>query len=110
MTEVVEYNEVTRELLDRVENLKKDIKNSMTHGEVNIIKGIVIFEAILKEFNPSDLDREEIDKIEGYVRRYLIEKEEKMQRVNAYVHYGVNRCFLILESYNNIKEKNLVKK
>ena len=110
MEEVVEFNEATNDLLKRIEDLKKDITNSMTHGETKIIKGITIFEAILKEFNPSVLDKEKIFEMEEYTRRYLIEKEEKMQRVNAYVHYGINRCFLILESYNNIKEKKLARK
>ena len=33
----------------------------------------------------------------------LSEKEELTQHVDARVHYGVNRCFLILESYRNNK-------
>ena len=110
MTEVTEYNDVTKDLLERIKDLKKDIRNSMMHGEYNILKGIVIFETILKEFNPRVLDDNEIAKIEGFVRRYLIEKEEKMQHVNAYVHYGINRCFLILESYNNVEEEKIEKK
>ena len=110
MTEVTNFSEVTIQLLTRIDDLKKSIKNSMTVGEVNILKGILIFETILKEIDPLVLDRNEIDKIEEYTRKYLIKKEDDMQRVNAYVHYGVNRCFLILETFNNAKEKKLDKK
>ena len=82
MTEVVELNEVTKELLKRITDLKRNIKESMMHGEVNILKGIVIFEVILKELNPSIIDGESVGKIEEYTRKYLSKKEEEMQQLN----------------------------
>ena len=109
MTEVKELTDITSRLLEKIEELKMNIKNSMMHGEVNIIRGIVIFEVILKELNPSVLDEEEINKIEDYVRKYINEKEYDMQKVNSYVHYGVNRCFLVLESFNRVNNKKLEK-
>ena len=110
MTEVKELNEVTKELLSRMEILKNDIKNSMIRGEFNIIKGIIIFEAVIKELNPEVINEEEVNKIENFTKRYLIEKEEKMQKVNPYVHYGINRCFMILESYNRLDKEKKKKK
>ena len=113
MTEVTELTEVTKELMIELDKLKEDIKNSMIRGEVNILKGIIIFEAVLKEINPLSINDEETARIEAIVRNYLRNKEELMQHVNAYVHYGVNRCLLILYSYNklkNIDKKELIKK
>ena len=109
MTEEKELTNVTKELLKRIEQLKKNIKNSMMSGEVNILKGIVIFEVILKEINPSVIDENEALLIEDYVNKYLIKKEDAMQRVNSYIRYGINRCFLVLESYNKIKKHGLKK-
>ena len=107
MTEEKELNAVTKDLLYKTEILKNEIKNSMMHGEFNIIRGIVIFEVILKELNPAFINDEEVNKIENFTRKYLIEKEEKMQKVIPYIHYGINRCFIILESYNvMIKKRN----
>ena len=110
MTDVKELNEETKELIERIELLKKNLKNSMMRGEARIVKGIIIFETIVKELNPSTLDENTIDKIEECTRRYLIEKEELTQHVDAYVNYGVNRCFLILEMYRKNKNKKLTKK
>ena len=110
MTDEKELTEVTKELLERIEILRKNLKKSMTRGESSIVKGIIIFEAILKEVNPSVLDESEIVKIEEYTKRYLIEKEERTQHVDSYVHYGVDRCLLILATYNKYKDKKLIKK
>ena len=110
MMEVKELTNVTKELLERTEELKENIKNSMMSGEFNIIRGVIIFEIILKEFNPNVVDEDEILRIENYVRNYVRKKEEDMQKINPYVHYGVNRCFLMLESYNDINKKKSKKR
>ena len=110
MTDKKELSEVTQELLKKIAILKKNIKKSMIRGEVSILKGIIIFEAMLIELNPNILDGDEITRIENSTRRYLIEKEEQTQHVDNYIHYGVNRCFLILETYNRFKDKKLTKK
>ncbi len=110
MTEVKELTELTKSILERIEELKINIKNSMMSGEINILRGIIIFEVILKELNPDVLDDNEITKIEDYVRKYLNKKEYDMQKINSYVHYGVNRCFLVLETFNRDNNKKLEKK
>ena len=110
MAEVIELSEVTKELLRRVDELKKNIKESMTYGESKILKGIVIFETVLSELNPSVIDDEQIIVIESCVRRCLSKKEELTQHIDAYVHYGVNRCFLMLESFNNVNKAKISRK
>ncbi len=107
MTEEKELTKVTCELLEKIEEVKNNIKKSMVVGEVNILKGITIFEVVLKEFNPSKLDMEEVIRIEEFTSHYISKKEEEMQRVNPKVHYGINRCFLIIEGY--VKTKKLEK-
>ena len=98
-----ELTQVTNELLERTNILKENGKKSMMVGEVNVLRGIVIFEVILKEINPEVVDEAEVNIIENYVNMYINKKEEQTQKVNNYVHYGINLCFLMLENY--IKEK-----
>ena len=76
----------------------------MMKGEVNVLRGITIFEMILKEINPEVLDEAEVKYIENYVNTYMNKKEEQAQTVNNLVHYGIGLCFTVLENY--IKEKN----
>ena len=98
----LELTNVTNELLERTNILKVNGKKSMMKGEVNVLRGIVIFEVILKEINPEVVDEAEVNVIENYVNIYMTKKEEQTQTVNNYVHYGINLCFSMLENY--IKE------
>ena len=108
-----EINAVTYELLKRIEELKKNIKNEMMHGEYGILKGVAIFEVIIKELNYDKINDEVVDEIINYVNSYVKNKEEAMQHVDPRVHYGINRCFLVLCNYNEVvnnKVKNKKKK
>lgn len=108
MTEEKELTEVTKEILKRTEDLKEGTKHSMVKGEVNIIRGIIIFEAIIKEINPMDINEEEINKIYKYVNKYMIQKEELTQSVNHYIHQGIALCYLILDSYNKSEKRKIL--
>lgn len=105
MEEVKEMTTETLNLLVLTEELKKDIKNSMMHGEASIIKGITLFEVMVKAINPTKIDDQEIDMIEDSVRRHVRTREEALQKVNPSLHYGVNRCFLILETRYRTKKE-----
>ncbi len=110
MTEEKELTEITKELLSRINNLKENTKKSMIVGEVNIIKGIIIFETILKEINPSVLNDEKMNMILKTVYDYITKKEEMTQTVNHRIHEGLALCSIILDSYNKeIKRKTLTK-
>ena len=103
MTREKELTQVTNELLERTNILKENGKKAMMRGEVNVLRGITIFEIILKGINPEIIDEAELRYIENYVSVYMNVKEEQTQTVNNYVHYGINLCFTMLENY--LKEK-----
>mgnify|MGYP007069999742 CR=1 FL=1 len=109
MTDEKKITAVTEQLLIETDKLKKSIKESMMVGEVAIIKGIIFFEVIVKEVNPEVLTDEEINKIKNYTMIVLKSKEEEIQKVSNHMHYGVNRCFLMLDGYNR-RIKKYIKK
>ena len=109
MTEEKELTEVTKELLKRTKELKENTKKSMIIGEVNIIRGIIIFETIIKEINPHTLDEEEINIINRFVDTYMLNKEEVTQSVNHRIHQGITLCYLILYSYNKEVKRKVLK-
>ncbi len=110
MTEVKKETIVTSQLLEETLRLKKNIRENMMSGETDILRGIVFFEEIIKEVNPMFLDIENIDKIKSYAVFLLKEKEEKMQRSSNYVHYGLDRCFLLMDSYSRRAKKHILGK
>ena len=108
MTQEKELTEVTKEIIKRIEVLKDSTKKSMIPGEVNILRGIIIFETFIKEINPDVINDEEINKICNYIDAYMIKKEDLTQSVNHRIHQGITLCHIILDSYNKeIKRKTL---
>ena len=108
MDEVKEMTTETLNLLIMTEDLKRDIRKSMMRGEESILRGITMFETMVKAMNPEKIDDEQIEFIESNVRRHLRNREETLQKINPSMHYGVNRCFLILE--NNYRTKKIEEK
>ncbi len=107
MTTEKELTQVTNELLERTNMLKENGKKAMMKGEVDILKGITIFEVILKEINPEVIDEAKVKFIENYVNVYMIKKEEQTQTVNNYVHYGIGLCFWVLDDFLKGKTSKL---
>ena len=101
--------EITKEILNRTNELKESTKKSMIVGEINIIRGIIVFETIVKKINPSKIDEEEIDKIRQFIDMYMINKEELTQSVNHYMKQGIMLCNLILYSYNKDEKRKILK-
>ena len=95
-----ELNEVANNILDRLNKLKENIKKSMMVGEKDILKGIEIVEEVIKELNPSEMDDDILSMIESCANIVLYKKEERIEHVNSYVHYGINMCYTVLEGYN----------
>ena len=64
-----ELNTITLELLDRTNELKNSIMNSMVIGDSSIIEGIIIFEEVLMMINPTDINEEITQQIQKYRER-----------------------------------------
>ena len=107
MTEVKKETMVTSQLLEETLRLKKGIKEAMMAGEFDILNGIVFFEEVVREVNPEVLDEYSINKIRSYTLSLLGRKEEGTQRIKNNMHYGVERCFLLMEGYSKRKTRLL---
>ena len=105
-----ELNEATLNLLEFISDLKKDIKSSMMKREVSVLNGIIFFEAVVKEENPKEINDETIQRIKKMTNVILRRKEEELQQIDTYMHYGINKGFLLLDNYESIKMKKLSKK
>ncbi len=103
-----ELNQVTIEVLELVDNLKKRIKESMMVGERSILKGVTLFEEVIKELNPNEINDNVISIIVSYVSIILFKQEEKKQRVDNMVHYGIQQCYMMIDIYNKSKKRELV--
>ena len=106
--ETEELSQAVEEILALTENLKHKTKESMVVGDTNIIKGITLFEEVIKELNPQYIDDGIISMIISYISIILFKEEEKKQRVDNRVHYGVEQCYVILDLYNKRKKRELV--
>ena len=104
-----EYNQVTCEIIDNINNLRNRTKESMMVGEAHILRGIDIFEAAVKAINPLQLDEQAIYLIRRCVNIALFKEEERRGKVNSNIHYGVNSCYMMLDFYNKSKKRSLIK-
>lgn len=93
----IEYNPVTTEILDRINNYKNRIKNEGMVGDTFILTGISLFEDTIKELNVNSLNNEIVE----YIRNIIEQKINQTGRlINRYISYGINYCLAILEGYN----------
>ena len=106
-----EYTLLTKDLLKRTEYIKESIASSMVVGDTSIIRGVVIFEDIVKGFNFDEIDNNTIEWLNNYIINMLNNKKGNFKNVNNYVYFGIERCFMMLYSYyktnilNKKKEK-----
>ena len=91
-----ELNTITLELLDRTNELKNSIMNSMVIGDSSIIEGIIIFEEVLMMINPTDINEEITQQIQKNIEKELIKNRGNFKLINKYVRNGVEYCYLIL--------------
>ena len=110
MAKEVELTKLTSDLILEIERLKKSVKEDMMVGEKEILKGIVFVEEVVKELNPVSLNDEIVCKIKYHTCSVLSIKEEQMQRVSNHIHYGIFKCFLMLEGYNRKINKHILDK
>lgn len=114
-----ELNTITLELLDRTNELKNSIMNSMVIGDSSIIAGIVIFEEVLMMINPTDINEEITQQIQKNIEKELIKNRGNFKLINKYVRNGVEYCYSILYYfeksfvngmvvYSKIKRKNKI--
>lgn len=114
-----ELNTITLELLDRTNELKNSIMNSMVIGDSSIIEGIIIFEEVLMMINPTDINEEITQQIQKNIEKELIKNRGNFKLINKYVRNGVECCYLILYYfeksfvngmvvYSKIKRKNKI--
>lgn len=91
-----ELNTITLELLDRTNELKNSIMNSMVIGDSSIIVGIGIFEEVLMMINPTDINEEITQQIQKNIEKELIKNRGNFKLINKYVRNGVEYCYSIL--------------
>ena len=114
-----ELNTITLELLDRTNELKNSIMNSMVIGDSSIIEGIIIFEEVLMMINPTDINEEITQQIQKNIEKELIKNRGNFKLINKYVRNGVEYCYSILYYfeksfvngmvvYSNTKRKNKI--
>ena len=97
-----ELSMITLELLDRTNELKNSILNSMVIGDSSIVMGIDIFEEMLIKINPSVINEEVTQYIHNSMENELINYRGNFRLINNYVRNGVEYCYSILYYY----EKN----
>ncbi len=107
--ETDELSQVTEEILALIENLKNNTKKSMMIGERSILKGITIFEEVIKKLNPEKIDDGIISMIISYTNIVLFRQEEKEQHIDNQVHYGIQQCYMMLDIYGKRKIRELIK-
>ena len=105
-----EFNQVTYEILDHIDNLRNKTKESMMVGESHVLRGIDIFEEAVKAINPPKLNEEAIYLIGRCVDIALFKEHEKRGKINNNIHYGINSCYMMLDFYNKSKKRALIKK
>ena len=108
-TEEKEYSIVTNELLERIKFLRYSVASNYIPGDKEIIRGIDLFETILKEINPEHLDKNMQIYIESIVDKEITKINDQKQSVNHNMNYGIVCCYTILEGYNKTKQRNLKK-
>ena len=99
-----ELNTITLELLDRTNELKNSIMNSMVIGDSSIIEGIIIFEEVLMMINPTDINEEITQQIQKNIEKELNNMNNNIYNknrgnfklINKYVRNGVEYCYSIL--------------
>lgn len=91
-----ELNTITLELLNRTNELKNSIMNSMVIGDSSIIAGIGIFEEVLMMINPTDINEEITQQIQKNIEKELIKNRGNFKLINKYVRNGVEYCYSIL--------------
>ena len=104
-----ELSDITLAILEMTDNFREKTKQGMVIGERHILKGITIFEEVIKGLNPEVIDDESLYMIRSCVNIVLFKEEEKTQHVNNHVHYGVSACFSMVDRLNNQKKRELVK-
>ncbi len=99
-----DLNIVTKEILLRTSYLKECIKKANTVGEDYIIRGIILFEEVLKSVNPIEINDEVIKKIQMCIDDILAKREI----LDHYYTLGINRCYFIIYDYKLVtKTKKL---
>lgn len=106
----VEYTDTTLEILDLTNNLKQKVKNGMMIGERHILRGIIIFEEVIKELNIDIINDDALSMIEACANIVLFKEEERQQHVNNYTHYGISLCNSATSMYLKNKKRKLILK
>ena len=97
--EVEEFNRITLEICEKLDEYKRNIKRDMVIGEVKIIMGINLVEKMIREINPSVIDEKLILDLEFLIDNYKKLKNREMQCINNYMMLGINLSYNIVSSY-----------
>ena len=97
--EVEQFNEITLEICEKLDEYKNNIKRDMVIGEVKIIMGINLVEKMIREINPSVIDEKLILDLEFLIDNYKKLNDSKMQGINNYMMLGINLSYNVVSSY-----------
>ncbi len=96
---VEQFNEITLEICEKLDEYKNNIKRDMVIGEVKIIMGINLVEKMIREINPSVIDEKLILDLEFLIDNYKKLNDSKMQGINNYMMLGINLSYNVVSSY-----------
>lgn len=101
---LVKLTDITLELLDRALAIKDNYKKSMVVGKDGIILGVIIFEEIIKEINPSEISDGLLDVVRNKIEAYMNSKGYFIDRdINA----GLYASLMMMSVYININMMNV---
>lgn len=101
---LVKLTDITLELLDRALAIKDNYKKSMVVGKDGIILGVIIFEEIIKEINPSEISDGLLDAVRNKIEAYMNSKGYFIDRdINA----GLYASLMMMSVYIDINMMNV---
>ncbi len=94
-----ELNSGASELLAAIDNYRRIIEKGDAFGKPGILRGITIFEGVIRDVNPNVIDEKVETTIQQSVETYLVRKEDNMQHVDTVARRGISTCLIILSNH-----------
>lgn len=102
-----ELTDFTVMLINRLSKYKDKIKESKVLGNVLVLRGVEIFEEMIKEVNPISMSEDEVELFWQKINSSMLEREYRLQNMNSYIRLGIQDCVVIL--WGVVKSKKYVR-